>query len=226
MTRLLVLVEGQSEEVFVEDVLGPHLAEFGVYVNVTIVGKVVGCGRGHRGRGGGAYSTWKNDFRELLRGNDQGMRLTTLFDLYGLPSDFPGLGDIAAVADTSDRCSRLEAALASEYNDPRLIPYIQRHEFEALVLASLDALAGQIVEAKDRRGIAQLQAVVHELGPEGVNCGANTAPSKRLKELVPTYDKVNHGPRAISHTGLAQIRARCPRFDAWVSQLEALGAQT
>ena len=32
MTRLLVLVEGQSEETFVKRTLTPHLAQHGVYI--------------------------------------------------------------------------------------------------------------------------------------------------------------------------------------------------
>ena len=36
MTRLLILVEGQSEEVFAKRTLAPHLAAFGVYASVTV----------------------------------------------------------------------------------------------------------------------------------------------------------------------------------------------
>lgn len=37
MTRLLILVEGQSEEIFVKHTLTPHLAQYGVFVESPIV---------------------------------------------------------------------------------------------------------------------------------------------------------------------------------------------
>ncbi len=37
MTRLLMLVEGQSEEIFVKDTLAPYLAQHGVYVQPIVL---------------------------------------------------------------------------------------------------------------------------------------------------------------------------------------------
>jgi hypothetical protein len=31
------------------------------------------------------------------------------------------------------------------------------------------------------------------------------------------------GPSVIEALGLAALRAKCPRFDAWIAKLEALG---
>ncbi len=56
MIRLIVVVEGQTEEAFIKDVLAPHLAAYSVYVSVTIVGKMTAHRRGHQGRGGGILS--------------------------------------------------------------------------------------------------------------------------------------------------------------------------
>jgi hypothetical protein len=44
-----------------------------------------------------------------------------------------------------------------------------------------------------------------------------------MKKIFPAYDKKLHGPEIIELAGLAAIRHECPRFDAWVSRLEALG---
>ena len=51
MTRLLMLVEGQSEEIFVKHTLAPHLAQHGVYVQPPIVlwTKRLPSGGGFRG---------------------------------------------------------------------------------------------------------------------------------------------------------------------------------
>jgi hypothetical protein len=40
----------------------------------------------------------------------------------------------------------------------------------------------------------------------------------------PDYGKTLHGPLVMEDIGLPKIRAACPRFDAWVGALEALGA--
>ena len=53
MTRLIVVVEGQTEAAFVREVLAPHLNALGVYTSATIVGKMIAHKRGHRERGGG-----------------------------------------------------------------------------------------------------------------------------------------------------------------------------
>ncbi|MEA1048300.1 hypothetical protein U5801_00485 [Lamprobacter modestohalophilus] len=55
MTRLIVVVEGQTEEAFVNSVLKPHLDPLGVYTSATIVGKRLAQRRGTRVRGGGHY---------------------------------------------------------------------------------------------------------------------------------------------------------------------------
>jgi hypothetical protein len=78
------------------------------------------------------------------------------------------------------RCARLEAALAREFDDPRLIPYLQRHEFEALVLASLPLLRGLLDARDDLLGLEALAAELSQQSPEDVNDDRETAPSKRL----------------------------------------------
>ena len=93
MIRLVVVVEGQTEEAFVRNVLKPHLDACGVYTSATIVGKVIAQKRGHNTRGGGRFVHWGQDIERILGGDrSENLRVTTLFDLYGLPDDFPGLG--------------------------------------------------------------------------------------------------------------------------------------
>lgn len=221
--RLFVVVEGQSEEDFVRRVLAPHLLTHGVYAAATIVGKQIANARGHTIRGGGQYRNWRRDLVRVLGTDRSGrVRVTTLFDLYGLPEDFPGLAEHGADRDTQRRCDALQSALADDLGDWRLVPYIQRHEFEALVLAALPALADWLDAADDLAGLETLRSELADSAPEDVNDGRTTAPSKRLLAHVPGYRKTLHGPAAIEDAGLAAVRALCPRFDAWVRALEAL----
>lgn len=221
--RLIVVVEGQTEEEFVKKVLGPHLDDRGVYTSATIVGKMNAQKRGHRGRGGGHFRHWKKDILRILGGDrNDNLRVTTLFDLYGLPEDFPGLDTHKDDLDTARRCANLEVALGATFKDHRFIPYIQRHEFEALVLASLPSLRELLDAEDDLAGLTALEAVVSNHAPEDINDGTNTAPSKRLKANIPGFSKTLHGPLATFDTGLVRLREQCPRFNAWVSRLEAL----
>ena len=59
--------------------------------------------------------------------------------------------------------------------------------------------------------------------PELVNDSFETSPSHRTQKLFAGYDKKLHGPEIVELAGLAAIRKECPRFDAWVAQLEGLG---
>src|SRR5690606_20056059 len=111
--RLIIVVEGGTEERFVKRVLTPHLQTHGVYAAATIVGKRLSQRRSGARRGGGNFGQWRRDIAHQL-GTERGagLRVTTLFDLYGLPRDFPGLTEHEAMADTNQRCDALQAALA------------------------------------------------------------------------------------------------------------------
>ena len=223
--RLVVVVEGQTEEAFVKDALGPHLWDRGVFAAATIVGTPKRRGSAPLNKGGGGWTRWARDIRRILgEHRDRDVRVTTLFDLYGLPAGFPGLASHGADLDTARRCQNLEAALAGEFDDPRFIPYLQRHEFEALVLASLNSLKALLDAPEDLDGLGAPVGELAGRAPEDVDDGRETAPSKRLASRVPSYSKTVHGPLAIADTGLGTLRARCPRFDAWLTRLEGLAA--
>ena len=107
--------------------------------------------------------------------------------------------------------------MADTFEDRRFIPYLQRHEVEALVLAALDDLEPLLDTPEDLAGVASLRAELGDAPPEDVDDGPDTAPSKRLERSIPSYRKALHGPLAVEAAGLASVRALCPRFDRWVS---------
>jgi hypothetical protein len=223
MKRLIVVVEGQTEEAFVREVVCPHLQALGLYdVSATIVGKITAQRRGHNNRGGGSYKHWRKDIQRILQAPSPDLRVTTLFDLYGLPDDFPDLETHKTDTDTNNRCTALQEALRRDINDARFIPYLQRHEFEALVLASLGSLRELLDAQDDLDGVDALAREIAETPPEEINDGRETAPSKRLDAHIPSYRKTLHGPLATADTGLELIRQTCPRFGAWLDALEQL----
>lgn len=225
--RLLVVVEGQTEEAFVNEALRRHLWNHDVYASATIVGTPRRRGSAPLTKGGGDWGRWERDVRRVLGQRSQaGLRVTTLFDLYGLPRGFPGLTEHGTDPDTNRRCDSLEAALAEAISDSRFIPYLQRHEFEALVLASLGPLRGLLDARDDHAGLDALARQIAGVAPEDVDDGQETAPSKRLLSHVPGYSKTVHGPLAVAGAGLPTLRAKCPRFDAWLTRLESLEQPT
>ncbi|MFO7566035.1 MAG: DUF4276 family protein [Enhygromyxa sp.] len=225
MTRLYIIVEGQTEERFCKKLLIPHLAEFNVFAQVSIVqtrNKQTGA---VHGKGGGHWKTWKTHIKTLLTEQfHEDVRFTTMFDVYGLPLSFPGLQESRRFLDPGQRIRALEESLASDIDDRRIIPYLQRYEFETLVLAGLDHFES-ILESESLRGLKRLRAEIDGLPLEDINDGASTAPSKRLLRHIPTYSKRNNGPSITEAVGLEALRRSCPKFDAWISTLEKLATK-
>lgn len=222
MRRVFVVVEGQTEEQFIRYVLQPHLLELGIDLRVMIVATRQDLATGAKIRGGGHWRQWRRDIVRLLRSQPADVRVTTLFDLYGLPGDFPGVGSASAMRDTVERATALERAMVDEVRDGRLIPYLQRHEFEALLYTDLSCFRELL---SDSSGLDALMGEVKGLAPEDINCGSETAPSKRLiRHLGQPYRlaKATFGQLVAETIGLPRLRAACPRFNGWVVSLESL----
>lgn len=215
MRRLYVFVEGQTEESFVKQLVAPHLMAHGIVSTTPLL------------LGGGHWKQWHRDIATVLRQQrGAAVRFTTLFDLYGLPRGFPRADDLRAIEDSRRRAAAVEEAVAEAFADARLVPYVQRHEFEALVLAALDVVDWIFDDAAQARGVAALRAEIGDRDPEEINDGPRTAPSKRLIAHIPGYDKVLHGEMATTTLGLAPLRARCPGFDGWIRRLERMADVT
>lgn len=218
MKRLLVVAEGQSEETFVNIVLVPHLNVFGVHPISTIVETRHLAGR-PRDKGG--LSSWlkaKKDIQRCVADSDA--VTTTLFDLYGLPDDFPGMGQPAS-KDLETEVERIETAMASEIGSPRFIPFLAVHEFETWVFADTEAVASHFGRSTLK---AKLDEIVSKFSSiEHINHGPETHPSKRLETLITEYKKRSDGPTIMRNVGVRTIRDRCRHFDQWLTRLEQLG---
>ncbi len=220
MTRLLMLVEGQSEEIFVKHTLAPYLAQHGVYVQSPIVlwTKRLPSGGGFRG----GVSNWNQIRRDLLPlTRDGDAWVTTLMDFYGLPEDFPGLPEALSAGNAQEKVIKLQERLAAEINHQRFIPFLALHEFEAWLFSAPDAVEAHF--GKPRLAEKLRNAVVEAGAPELINHGATTHPKARLQRLVGTYKETSDGPTLLEKIGIAAVRGACPHFDCWLQQLEALG---
>lgn len=227
MTRLNVVVEGPTERAFVDEVLAPHLRGYEIYdvTPITVSASPLRESQDHLG-GGGSFGKALRTIRHTLR-NDRSAHCTTMFDYYGLPTDYPGLegDDCPPPTRLYERIECLERGLAEEVDVPRrFIPYLQVHEFEALLFADVEVInRAPRMSASGESRLDDLRSIVdHFDNPEWIDEGEETAPSKRLADLFPRYDKQVHGPMIAHDIGLSRIRDTCPHFDEWVTQLESL----
>jgi hypothetical protein len=64
--------------------------------------------------------------------------------------------------------------------------------------------------------------------PEEINDNPVTAPSKRIEQLFPKFEKPIHGTFGAIKIGIEKIRTECPLFSDWLRQIEKLadGAAT
>jgi hypothetical protein len=225
MARLCMTVEGQTEQMFVNHLLRPHLASRGVYVTGARL-TAFSRKKRHVHRGGvRAYAPVKNDLDHWLK-EDRGPDafFTTMIDLYGLPKNFPGYEDGALAKDPYKRVGVLEEAFAKDIGDRRFIPYIQLHEFEALLLSDPAAFACYY-ENRPK----QIQALVElrdgSNNPELIDDGEQSAPSKRIAEHIPEYPQAKPSVADIvaAGIGLDTMRGSCPHFHQWLTKLEQLG---
>ena len=219
--RLNFVVEGQTEEAFVEKLLKPHLAGRSIWVYVRCVQTSSKHNVKHRG-GVVSYVQARKDLKRWMAEDRRGdVRFTTMFDLFRLPNDFPGY-DASTSHGSRRRAEQLQQAMLEDINDPRLLPYIQLHEFEALILA--DPIHLETSHPEYRSGIHRLVETVSGFAsPEEINDGPETAPSKRIAREIPTYSKTVDGPIIAARIGLPTLRTKCPHFGAWVDALEAIG---
>lgn len=222
MIRLHVLGEGSTEKRFVESLLIDHLVHHDIVADVCcfLTRYVPKTGRQFKG-GVSNYAMVRKDIMQRIRAdNNLDCRLTTMIDLYGLPSDFPGYNDLADISDPYQKVAHLEAAFAKDIDDGRFIPYIQLHEFEALIFADPGKLAEEYLD--NTRQIENLESLSRQFEPEKINDNPATSPSHRILAAIPAYDKPYAAARITELIGLEKIRQRCPHFHGWLTKLEGL----
>ncbi len=221
MRKVLILVEGQTEERFVKDVLQPHLWNVGIHPEPKLA-TTKRVKRGPHFKGGITdFKKVEDDLRRLL-GDTNAILITTMIDYYGLPDDFPGKQNLQG-SNSLERARELEAALDRHFNaGTRFLAYFMIHEFEALLFSKPDALA-EVMNAP--AASTHLEAIRRGFStPEDINDDPNTTPSARVLKLFPAYRKRLHGPLTTGRIGLDTMRRECAHFNQWVGRLESLGS--
>lgn len=223
-----VLCEGQTEQGFVEEVLRPYLQKQGVK---SVKGILITTNKKKNARGGMlSYNHAVTDIgllRQTKKDDEYARHIfTTMFDLYALPNDFPGYAVAQTIGDPYVRVNSLEADFAKDINDGRFIPYIQLHEFEALLFCGIAHIA-KYYPGCDKR-CKQLENDLLDAGgnPELINNGPSTAPSKRIIKAIEgdkkthyNYNKPVTGKNVAKEIGIETLRAKCRHFNDWIEKL-------
>jgi hypothetical protein len=226
--RLLVHVEGQTEETFVKEILGPHLQERGY---TSVGARLVGNARSRDRRGG--IRRWDAVCKDIVRHlrEDRTCISTTIVDYYALPATgngaWPGRADAGRlVAPGNVRAETVEAALQAaivrqmkkDFDPRRFEPFVAMHEYEGLLFSDCYALAKSLGEPVLAPQLTAIRTAFPT--PEDINDSPETAPSKRIQALIQRYEKPFHGVLALLEIGMPKVRAECPHFDRWVRRLE------
>lgn len=221
MNRVCVLVEGDTEASFVDSVLRP---KFERSARPILLYPVL-----FRKQGGSlGYAKCQKVILNALK-HDRSAYVTTMVDFYGMPSDWPG-------RDRANKCHSytvkanvvedgiledITHSMGSSFNPQRLVPYVQMHEFEALLFSSPERLADAL---GDERLSSTFVAVRKEFtSPEEINDNYETCPSRRIEKAFRTFRKTVDGVTAACHIGLEVMRQECPHFNGWVEKLETIG---
>ena len=211
MKRLYIIVEGQTEQEFVNAVIAPYMQQFEIYnVTPTLIRT------SKTGRGGFVnYEHLKNDAIKLLHSKKDDFVVSMFVDFFRIP-EVPKRERWETKTTHLEKVEEMEKCIAEDINDYRFIPYIQLHEFEALLFSSNKGFENYF-EEKEANSTQQIIETFEN--PEDINSSPEGAPSKRLLAIKEDYDKVLEGNLIALEVGINDILSKCPRFKAWIDKL-------
>lgn len=211
MKRLYIIVEGQTEQEFVNSLIVPYLQRFGIYDVTPILIRTSKTGRG----GFVNYQHLRNDVCKLLASTKDDFVVSMFVDFFRIP-EVPHKEKWEKKANHLEQVSAMEQSIAEDINDRRFIPYIQLHEYEALLFADNKGFDTYFTKNES----FQTQQIINTfVNPEDINTCPTGAPSKRLLAIKENYDKVIEGNLIALEIGIEKILEKCPRFKAWIERL-------
>lgn len=218
MIRVIIICEGETERLFCNDILSPYFIPKGIQIQLPLIKKSMG--------GIVKWSELKKQIEMHLK-SDTKAYVTTFIDYYGLYKKykFPSWEEAESEPNKVKRMEILESGMSDAIPKSlshRFIPNIQLHEFEGLLFNNIDVFYQQIPK-NELVGIDELQQIFEQYdNPEMINNNWDTSPSHRLERIVLGYDKVIYGNLLAEAIGLEKMRAKSPRFNKWLNQLEQI----
>ena len=182
MKRIYLVVEGQTEQEFVNSLLAPYLGSFGLLSVTPILIRTSKIGRG----GLVNYRHLVNTINGLLKTSTRtDFILTTFVDFFRIPHSMPEYDASMAKPTKIGQVESLEQTLADIINDRRFLPYIQLHEFETLLFSTNNGFEHYFMaqQANETQSI-----VTRYKNPEEINSTPQGAPSKRILSIHEDFD--------------------------------------
>ena len=216
MARLIIVCEGQTEQEFCNDILQPHLIQFGIVVQNPTIKKTAG--------GIVRWDSLKHQIETHLK-QDPTAFVTTLIDFYGIHAyhNYPSWLQANQHNNKNIGMDLMEQGMLSDISTQfqhRFIPYIQLHEFEGLLFCDINVFDNGFEKNEFLDYNYLLQTINDNQNPELINDSSITAPSKRLLKIIKDYSKITHGCLIAQDIGINKMRAKCPRFNKWIDDLE------
>ena len=213
MKYLIIVVEGQTEQEFVNDVLRPYFAEHDIY---HVSARLIRTSR--TGKGGFVnFQHLQNDVNKILAKEPDAI-VTTFIDFFRCPNNMPKYDEAIQKDNHQEAVEILEAGMADLFNNHRFIPYIQLHEFEALLFSSDKGFKAYWEDDLVEKAVEIIEEFPN---PEDINSRPEKAPSKRIIEIKSDYEKVAEGNLLALEIGIDEMLNRCPRFQAWIENLKS-----
>ena len=211
MPRLIFIVEGDSEQRFINEHLVSYLAL--KYTGVPMHAQKITTNRKKNVKGGNVnYELLKNEIKRTFA--QGGVMITTFLDFFKLPTDYPGYTQDVKQIDQIEDAIRTDCI--SIIPPTSFLPYIQKHEFETLMFANAAGYSSVV----DTAELNEILNVLKQFStPEDINGSPETAPSKRLLSIF-KYKKVADSALVLKDVDIDILRRRCPRFNEWVARLE------
>ena len=210
MKTVIIICEGPTEEVFCRNLLSQYLQN-SCRIEIRLLG---------------GNCNWQRikDMAEKALKQQKNALVTTFFDYYGVKTKkFPNWKETVGInkANVRERIEILENGMLEEIDTNlryRFIPYVQLHEFEALLFNNIEVFDEMFeFEQYDR---AELLNIFDEFpDPEMIDQGTETSPSHRLIKIIPAYRKVIQGNAIAEKIGIEQIRQNNKHFNDWIEQL-------
>ena len=210
MKTVIIICEGPTEEVFCRNLLSQYLQN-SCRIEIRLLG---------------GNCNWQRirDMAEKALKQQKNALVTTFFDYYGVKTKkFPNWKETVGInkANVRERIEILENGMLEEIDSNlryRFIPYVQLHEFEALLFNNIEVFDEMFeFEQYDR---AELLNILDEFpDPEMIDQGTETSPSHRLIKIIPAYRKVIQGNAIAEKIGIEPIRQKNKHFNDWIEQL-------
>lgn len=160
MKRVIFIVEGDTEISFIQKCIMPYLYQKG-FTNPMNAQKIITNRKKNKKGGNVAFEYLKNDIERVAA--TRNVLITTFLDFFRLPTDFPGYTTDSLKIEQIEEAVREN--ISSIIDRANFLPYIQRHEIEALMYTNMDGF-NYVVDKEE--SLNKLKEIINQYAnPEG-----------------------------------------------------------